>query len=147
MTNIGRLTHFWVVLGSSLLCQRLQLVQGFQRFARAHGIGIDGCKLRIYCADRYRFSRSRGSKQIHLGLALGGMRFQGLQRVACLVEHRSGHAGQSCHLNALALTGRAALNLMQEHNVAPRLRGADVHVERIVVGGGEFGELEVVGCK
>src|SRR5665647_254813 len=52
---------------------------------------------------------------------------------------------RACHLNTVALAGRAALDLVQKDNVAARLSGAHMHVDGAVVRGRKLGQLEVVG--
>ena len=67
--------------------------------------------------------------------------------MAGLIHNRGGHAGQARHLDAVAAAGRAALDFMQEDDVAAGLGGADMHIDRRVVHGRKLGQLEVVRGK
>jgi len=67
--------------------------------------------------------------------------------MARMVDDGGGYTGQLGDRNAVALAGRAGLDVVQENNVAARFNGADVHVHRAVVLGRKPGQLEIMRGK
>ncbi len=85
------------------------------------------------------FGQGRGAEQVDLELVALLLAFEGLQGVAGVVQHGSGHACQFGNLYAVAAAGGAGLNGVQEDYCLPRFGGADVDVYGGVVAGGELG--------